>query len=103
MVRLLPDKKPDSTTPKPFDPSRVRIPGFVSEEGEALDKRVLAVVQKLDVDRGARWDDVIEAVLEMKRTDKGYEDKSNAVEESFNRLMDKWLIYEPTLGILKVV
>lgn len=60
-------------------------------EDDAFDDAVLAVVKKLENDDGARWDDI---VGEAGGT-------SDAVEEALNRLMDKGLVYEPTLGVLK--
>ena len=61
---------------------------------EALDNTVLAAVGKLEGAKGARWDDVLAqtAVGGL---------NGEAIEEALNRLMDKGLIYEPTLGVLK--
>lgn len=61
---------------------------------EALDATVLAAVGKIEGTKGARWDDILGQVAVGGVTAEG-------VEESLNRLMDKGLIYEPTLGILK--
>lgn len=61
---------------------------------EALDNAVLGNVQKLEGQKGARWDDILQASAVGGVT-------SEDVEESLNRLMDKGLVYEPTLGILK--
>ncbi|HUR61431.1 MAG TPA: hypothetical protein VM286_03590 [Candidatus Thermoplasmatota archaeon] len=61
---------------------------------EALDNAVLANVQKLEGAKGARWDDILQASAVGGIT-------AEDVEESLNRLMDKGLVYEPTLGILK--
>lgn len=61
---------------------------------EALDNGVLAAVGKLEGAKGARWDDVLAQAAVGGLT-------PEQVEESLNRLMDKGLIYEPTLGILK--
>ena len=61
---------------------------------EALDATVLAAVGKLEGAKGARWDDVLAQTAVGGLT-------PEQVEESLNRLMDKGLIYEPTLGILK--
>jgi uncharacterized protein len=66
----------------------------VDEAQEALDNQVLAAVGKLEGQKGARWDDILGQVATGGIT-------SEDVEESLNRLMDKGLIYEPTLGILK--
>lgn len=61
---------------------------------EALDATVLAAVAKMEGTKGARWDDILGQAAVGGVT-------SEDVEESLNRLMDKGLIYEPTLGILK--
>ncbi len=61
---------------------------------EALDQQVIAAVGRLEGAKGARWDDVLGDVGKGGIT-------SEDVEESLNRLMDKGLIYEPTLGVLK--
>lgn len=61
---------------------------------EALDNTVLAAVSKLEGAKGARWDDVLAQTAVGGLT-------PEQVEEALNRLMDKGLIYEPTLGILK--
>ena len=63
-------------------------------EQQALDDQVLAAVGKLEGTKGARWDDILGQVATGATT-------AEDVEESLNRLMDKGLIYEPTLGILK--
>jgi RPA family protein len=61
---------------------------------EALDNGVLASVQKLEGQKGARWDDILQASATGGVT-------AEQVEEALNRLMNKGLVYEPTLGILK--
>jgi uncharacterized protein len=61
---------------------------------EALDNAVLAAVQRLEGGKGARWDDVLRESATGGVT-------SEQVEEALNRLMDKGLVYEPTLGVLK--
>lgn len=61
---------------------------------ETLDNAVLASVQKLEGAKGARWDDILAAAGGIGVT-------AEDVEEALNRLMDKGLVYEPTLGILK--
>jgi uncharacterized protein len=66
----------------------------VDEAKEALDSQVLAAVGKLEGQKGARWDDILGQVAVGGVTPED-------VEESLNRLMDKGLIYEPTLGILR--
>ena len=67
-----------------------------NDEDDAFDDAVLAVVSKLEGDSGANWDDILGDVQE---TNQGATDE--AIEESLNRLMDKGLVYEPTLGVLK--
>lgn len=67
-----------------------------NEEEDAMDDAILAVVQRLAGEEGAKWDDILsEAQGEVE----GATDE--AVEESLNRLMDKGLVYEPTLGVLR--
>jgi RPA family protein len=66
----------------------------VDEAKDALDTQVLAAVGKLEGQKGARWDDILGQVAVGGITPED-------VEESLNRLMDKGLIYEPTLGILR--
>lgn len=63
---------------------------------DALDERILAVVQQLEGDTGARWDDILDEAKKAEPPTGGEE-----VEESLNRLMDKGLVYEPTLGVLR--
>ena len=65
-------------------------------EDDAMDDEVLAIVQRLEGDSGANWDDILQ---EVQGSVDGADDET--VEESLNRLMDKGLIYEPTLGVLK--
>ncbi len=64
------------------------------EAEDAFDDSVLAIVTKLAGDDGARWDDILAEA-------QGLEADDEAIEESLNRLMDKGLVYEPTLGVLK--
>lgn len=63
-------------------------------EQDELDDAVMAVVKRLEGTEGARWDDILQEEASKKA---GAEE----VEESLNRLMDKGLVYEPTLGVLK--
>lgn len=75
-------------------------PAATSEESDAeqdaFDESVLAAVQALEGDDGAQWD----LILERARAEvEGAADES--VEEALNRLMDKGLVYEPTLGVLR--
>jgi RPA family protein len=64
------------------------------EANDALDGTVLAAVQRLEGSKGARWDDIVNDCAKGGAT-------GDTVEEALNRLMDKGLVYEPTLGILK--
>lgn len=61
---------------------------------DALDDAVLGHVQALEGDDGAQWEDVLKEAAVDGTT-------SEQVEEALNRLMDKGLVYEPTLGVLK--
>lgn len=63
-------------------------------QAEALDEAILQAVKRLEGQKGARWDDILS---EAAKGGQGAE----AVEESLNRLMDKGLVYEPMLGVLK--
>lgn len=58
---------------------------------DELDASIQAIVEKLEGDKGANWDDILSEAGAS----------SEDVEESLNRLMDKGIIYEPTLGVLK--
>ncbi len=61
---------------------------------DAFDEEILAAVKRLEGQKGARWDDILTEAGKTGRT-------AEAVEESLNRLMDKGLVYEPMLGVLK--
>ncbi len=63
-------------------------------EQDALDEAILGHVSALEGDDGAKWDDI------LAQAESGGA-SSEDVEESLNRLMDKGLVYEPTLGVLK--
>jgi RPA family protein len=78
--------RPPATPPKPDAAAEAAT--------EALDNGVLANVQRLEGQKGARWDDILQASAVGGVT-------AEAIEEALNRLMDKGLVYEPTLGILK--
>ena len=79
---------------QPWTPPALPPKEEVDAAQEALDNTVLAAVGKLEGAKGARWDDVLAQTAVGGLT-------AEQVEESLNRLMDKGLIYEPTLGILK--
>ena len=81
-------------TPAWKPPVAAKPDAAVSEAQEALDNGVLAAVQKLEGAKGARWDDILNQAAVGGVT-------AENVEEALNRLMDKGLVYEPTLGILK--
>jgi len=90
---------PGTPTPPAGDPAAWKAPAPAAKAEadaaqEALDNTVLAAVGKLEGTKGARWDDILGAVATGGVT-------SENVEEALNRLMDKGLIYEPTLGILR--
>ncbi len=63
-------------------------------EQDALDDRIVAIVSELEGDDGASWDDILDAAKDDKT-------QPEDIEESLNRLMDKGLVYEPVLGVLK--
>lgn len=85
----------ESAAPQPWKaPVAPAAKAEVDAAQEALDASVLAAVGKLEGAKGARWDDVLSATATGGLT-------SETIEEALNRLMDKGLIYEPTLGVLK--
>lgn len=63
-------------------------------EQDALDDAIFAIVNRLQGDDGSKWDDIVQEASGEGAT-------GEQVEESLNRLMDKGLVYEPTLGVLK--
>ncbi|MEA3190593.1 MAG: uncharacterized protein QOD77_1175 [Thermoplasmata archaeon] len=88
------DAEPEPTPAwKPPTPAPKADPQKGAAE-EALDNAVFASVQKLEGQKGARWDDILAAASTGGIT-------PESVEEALNRLMDKGLVYEPTLGVLK--
>lgn len=96
-------EKREGTAPTPSDdnePSPAWTPPAMPAKEEtdaaqeALDNQILAAVGSLEGAKGARWDDVLAKTAVGGLT-------AEQVEESLNRLMDKGLVYEPTLGILK--
>jgi len=66
---------------------------------EALDDAILETVKRLEGDAGARWDDILDEA--QKGAAEGQALTAEDVEEALNRLMDKGLVYEPTLGVLR--
>lgn len=86
----------DAATPAWTPPAPAADVEEADAEQDAFDDAVLAAVQALEGDDGAQWD----LILERARADvEGATDES--VESSLNRLMDKGLVYEPTLGVLR--
>ncbi len=65
------------------------------EAQDAFDDAIFEIVKRLEGDDGARWDDIVAESQSMENAD------DDAIEESLNRLMDKGLVYEPTLGVLR--
>lgn len=93
------DEPDDSGTDAPGDaPAWTPPPKAEKEEADpeqdALDDSILKTVQELEGDDGAKWDDILSQAESGGAT-------SEDVEEALNRLMDKGLVYEPTLGVLK--
>jgi len=81
---------PSATTPPP-----TYRPEEKSGDGDdVLDDAILKQVQELEGSNGANWEDVLGGAAVDGVT-------SEQVEEALNRLMDKGLVYEPTLGVLK--
>ena len=69
-------------------------PEEADPEQDAFDQTILSVVQGLQASEGARWDDILAGAEAQGAS-------AENVEEALNRLMDKGLVYEPTLGVLK--
>lgn len=63
-------------------------------DSDSVDSQVLAAIRAVETPKGAKWDDV------LKHTQKAGFD-SNATEAAIDRLMDRGLVFEPTLGVLK--
>lgn len=103
---LLPGGSFETHDVAPSSPAATEVPAWtpqaapaapaVDDAADAFDDAVLAIVSKLAGDDGARWDDILaEAKGDIEDvTDEG-------IEEALNRLMDKGLVYEPTLGVLR--
>ncbi len=86
----------DAPAPAPA-PMATAAPGGQTQADEGddeLDDSVLAIVQELEGDKGAQWDDILGRAAVGPVT-------ADDVDEALNRLMDKGLVYEPTLGVLK--
>lgn len=93
------DEPDDDGTDAPGDaPAWTPPPKAEKEEADpeqdALDESIMGHVKELEGDDGAKWDDILAKAESDGAT-------SEDVEESLNRLMDKGLVYEPTLGVLK--
>ncbi|HDO19724.1 MAG TPA: hypothetical protein ENG74_03260 [Thermoplasmatales archaeon] len=65
-----------------------------SGEPDEIENTVLEIVAELEGEEGALWDKIIERCVQS-GIDKG------TAEEAINSLLDKGLVYEPTLGIIK--
>ncbi len=94
---IQPNEEPDEAAPgdaPTWTPPPKADKAEANPEEEALDESILAIVQDLEGDDGANWDDILQKAETGGATSEG-------VEESLNRLMDKGLVYEPTLGVLK--
>jgi uncharacterized protein len=89
-----PGNAPPAETPAWKAPPAAPAKAEADAAQEALDEQVAAAVGKLEGAKGARWDDIVNQVAVGGITPED-------VEEALNRLMDKGLVYEPTLGILK--
>lgn len=66
-----------------------------SHETEEIEKIVFEIIREIEGNEGAQWDSIIE------RCGKKSINRDN-VEEALTSLMDKGLIYEPVLGIIKI-
>jgi RPA family protein len=64
------------------------------ENFKEIENNVLEIIKKNEDEEGASWDSITE------KCEKTGLDK-NSVEEAINSLMDKGLIFEPVLGIIK--
>ncbi|PKK86303.1 MAG: hypothetical protein CVT48_01635 [Thermoplasmata archaeon HGW-Thermoplasmata-1] len=78
------------------EPTKEQLPAAapVTPDNEAEETRILSIISELGGERGAAWDEVVERGMD------GGLDRF-AVEEVLTSLMDKGLIYEPTLGRLR--
>lgn len=66
------------------------------EEPGKNELRILELIQELDSGKGASWEKLLERA-------KAFKLDTNEVEEAVNALVDKGLVYEPILGILKKI
>jgi len=66
----------------------------VEDAFEEIENKVLEVIKEIEGEDGASWDAI------TKRCEKSGLSR-DSVEEALNSLMDKGLIYEPVLGIIK--
>ena len=88
-------EEPAAPTPAWKPPVAAAKPTAATNEAQdALDNAVLAAVQRLEGAKGAKWDEILAQAATNGAT-------AENVEEALNRLMDKGLVYEPTLGVLK--
>lgn len=65
-----------------------------SEEKDEMENTVLEVIKEIEGDKGAQWDAIVERCGEL-GIDK------DTVEEIISSLLDKGLVYEPVLGVIK--
>lgn len=64
------------------------------DERDELEETVLEVIKEIEGDKGAQWDSIVERCKQL-GIDK------DTVEEIISSLLDKGLIYEPVLGVIK--
>lgn len=64
------------------------------EEKNEIEETVLEIIKEIEGDRGAQWDSIVERCQQL-GIDK------DIVEEVISSLMDKGLVYEPVLGMIK--
>jgi len=105
MARL-PGMGPKPEIPPKDTKPNVRIPTFVPEkkpvEDPDYDNRVFEKLKELaakDSYGRVKWDEIC---LAVEPECKLY-GNDHPVEDALNRLMDRGMVYEPTLGILKVI
>lgn len=89
------DGEPTSSGPTPTFQAPTKTDADESNpEEDALDDQVFQVIEQLQGENGANWDDIVERSAP-------FCPEEDAVDATINRLMDKGLVYEPMLGVLK--